>query len=729
MWPACPGWFKWPPSAADAKSVDVSHGFAQRIGDGLRRSRSWSAVAGTALLFAVLIAYFGVGLASSQSKARHEAVARFADHAAISAALTNSLFASSAASEQAMSAKLYGAARVSRAALTAAAREGGSSDVALLAANGTIIAASANTPASVTRSLESHPGFVRTALAGQRFALSNAMPLGAGRTVVQFAQAFATPYGRRVLVSGFPLTELSGFIGRFLAESTLRTDGASSQGFVIDGLGDTIASTRGPAASLARLEPGLLPAARRGHSGSFGHGRYFVSSPIASSTWQVVLTASQASLFASVDGSNRWVPWILFAAFALLSVLTLMLIVRIIGNAASQRSARAEAEHANRAKSEFLSRMSHELRTPLNAVIGFAQLLELDDLEADQRESVEQILKAGRHLLELINEVLDISRIESGTISMSVEPVHLGSVLADALSLIRPLADTADVRLIADPEDLADVHVLADRQRLKQVLINLLSNAVKYNRSGGQVNVRCDESPGDRLELVIADTGHGLTAEQIRRLFDPFDRLGAERGDIEGTGLGLALSMRLMQAMGGTIRAESQPQAGTTMRIELQRVRSAEVAPASDELTSAPAGGSPRRTIVYVEDNLSNLRIVERLADRVAGVRLIPAMQGTVGLDLARQHRPDLVLLDLHLPDLHGREVLRQLKRDPSTAAIPVVILSADATPDQVEELLAAGAAEYLTKPIDIDRLLKAIERALRAGAREPHAPHVAVPE
>ncbi len=672
----------------------------------------------TAVLFAILIAYFGVSLASSQSKARREVVARFSDHATISAALTHSLIASSAAAEQAVSAKLYGAARVPQAALTAAADKGGSPDVVLLAADGAILARSANTPAAVTSSLEGRPQFVGMALAGQGFALSDATPLGGGQAAIQFAQAFATPYGRRVLVSGFPMTELTGFIGSFLAESALDTGAASSQGFVIDGAGNTIASTRGSAAGLGDLEPGLLSATRRASGGSFGKDRYFVSSPIENSPWRVVLTASQGSLFASVDGSNRWVPWVLFAAFALLSVLTLILITRIVRHAAIQRSARAEAEHANRAKSEFLSRMSHELRTPLNAVIGFAQLLELDDLEADQREGVEQILKAGRHLLELINEVLDISRIESGTMSMSVEPVHVGSVLADALSLIRPLADAAGVRLAANPEDVGETYALADRQRLKQVLINLLSNAVKYNRSGGEVSVRCEELPGNRLELAIADTGRGLTAEQLERLFEPFDRLGAERGEIEGTGLGLALSMRLTEAMGGAISAESQPDVGTTMRIRLGRAQGPDDVASSEQPAAAAMAGSARRTIVYIEDNLSNLRIVERVTERVPGVRLIPAMQATVGLDLARQHRPDLVLLDLHLPDLHGAEVLHQLKRDPATAAIPVVIVSADATAGQVEQLLAAGAAEYLTKPIDIDVLLTTIERVLQADAR-----------
>jgi PAS domain S-box-containing protein len=376
-------------------------------------------------------------------------------------------------------------------------------------------------------------------------------------------------------------------------------------------------------------------------------------------------------------------------------------------------AARADAERANHAKSDFLSRMSHELRTPLNAVIGFAQLLQLDPLKGEQRESVEQILKAGRHLLGLINEVLDIARIEAGTMTMSLEPVHLGSVIAEALSLISPLADDAGVQLIADPAEFGELYVHADQQRLKQVLINLLSNAVKYNRRGGEIRVGCRER-GERVEIAVADTGHGMTPEQLERLFEPFERLGAERTGVEGTGLGLPLSRHLTEAMGGAMTAESEPAAGTTLRIEL----AAAAAPLEDGAVGRPAAMDrprpDRRTVLYIEDNLSNLKLVERLLERVPAVRLIPAMQGQLGLELARRHQPDLILLDLHLPDLHGRDVLQALKDDPATARIPVVVLSADATPSQVERLLAAGAADYATKPIDVEWLLETVTASTR---------------
>ena len=377
--------------------------------------------------------------------------------------------------------------------------------------------------------------------------------------------------------------------------------------------------------------------------------------------------------------------------------------------AAALEQAKLDAETANRAKSEFLSRVSHELRTPLNAIIGFGQLLELEELEQRQDEGVEHILKGGRHLLELIDEVLDISGIESGRMGISIEPVHVGSVLAESLSLIGPLAQEADVSLDADPSKLEDWFVLADQQRLKQVLINLLANAVKYNRAGGEVKVSCERLAEGRVSIVVSDTGVGMSEEQLENLFSPFERLGAESSEVEGTGLGLALSKALVEVMGGTIEAESEPGVGTTMRVELESAEAPELEPPPIQPTAAPGADlqGKRRTILYVEDNLSNLKLVEQALERLPNIWLIPAMQGTLGLELARRHRPDLILLDLHLPDLDGASVLEQLKADPATAQIPVVVISADATHAQVERLRAAGAADYLTKPIDVRRLLE----------------------
>jgi signal transduction histidine kinase/CheY-like chemotaxis protein len=665
-----------------------------------------------------LLAVIAIALRSAQSSAHRALQNGFAEHAKVSAALTHSLFASTSQASASTDPRLYGAKRVSDGALTAAARQGKLSDLLLLAEDGTIIASSANTSAAVARSVQARPTYVRAALAGQ-FALSDVIPLPAGETIIDLAQPFQTPRGRRVLVSGFPPRLLSGFIGEYLAGSA---SAATTHAYLIDGNGQFIASSASPNSRIqGSPEPALLKAVRGGASGRFGRGDYFAASPVRNSSWQVVVTGSQRALFAPVSGASRWLAWVLFAGFACVLCLVLVLVTRLLRSAATQRIAdariREQAEQANQAKSEFLSRMSHELRTPLNAVVGFGQLLELEDLERSQREGVEQILKGGRHLLDLINDVLDISRIESGTMSMSLEPVDLGSVLADALSMIRPLADTAEVRLTADPADAADVYVYADHHRLKQVLVNVLSNAVKYNRPGGEVGARCEELPGARIELAIADSGVGITPDKLERLFAPFDRLGAESTDVEGTGLGLAVSMHLMEAMGGTIKAESRPGAGTTMRLELGRAQQPTETVEDRGAVRAEGNGSRRGTVVYIEDNPSNLKLVERAFEHLPGVLLIPATRGMAGLDLIRTHRPDLVLLDLHLPDISGADVLGQLKRDHSTAAIPVVVVSADATPRQVERLEAAGAVGYMTKPIDIGLLLKTVDANLSAPA------------
>jgi protein-histidine pros-kinase len=375
-------------------------------------------------------------------------------------------------------------------------------------------------------------------------------------------------------------------------------------------------------------------------------------------------------------------------------------------------AARREAEEANQAKSEFLSRMSHELRTPLNAILGFSQLLTLEELQSDQRDSVDHILKAGRHLLELINEVLDISRIEAGRLSLSPEPVSLDEVLRETLDLVRPLAREREVTL-KDESRRANLHILADRQRIRQVLLNLLTNAVKYNREAGEVNVSCSDHVSGRLRIAVTDTGAGITADKISRVFTPFDRLDAEQTTVEGTGLGLALSKGLIEAMGGTIGVESTPGVGSSFWVELPLTesfldREAVHGGALDQQVHTQS-----RTILYIEDNVASAQLMERIFSRWPDIKLISAMQGGIGLELARQHHPDLVLLDLHLPDMQGLEVLQKLRADETTRHIPIMVTSADATPGQIARLRAAGADEYLTKPLDIPHFSERVRELL----------------
>jgi PAS domain S-box-containing protein len=388
---------------------------------------------------------------------------------------------------------------------------------------------------------------------------------------------------------------------------------------------------------------------------------------------------------------------------------------------AAAREARDEAERANRAKSEFLSRMSHELRTPLNAILGFGQLLELEQLEPEGRASVERILKAGNHLLALINEVLEISRIEAGGHHIAVEPVHACEPLVEALELVRPLAVERGIALSSDMHGGLHRYVRADFQRLKQVLLNLLTNAIKYNRPGGVVRAFFRETESGRLRMLVVDTGLGLDEEEAARVFRPFERLDADRTDTEGTGLGLTLSKSLAEAMGASIGIEhTAPGEGTTFFVEFALTdppgTATEVALRTPVRPEAWELGSAR--VLYVEDNLSNFELVESIFARVGEIELIPAIQGVLALELAAQHRPDMILLDLHLPDIDGHEVLRRLRSDARTASIPVVILSADATPTQISRLENQGIVAYLTKPLQVAKFLDTMQLALRHGTR-----------
>ncbi len=407
------------------------------------------------------------------------------------------------------------------------------------------------------------------------------------------------------------------------------------------------------------------------------------------------------------------------------------------------RQAQLGAVQANNAKIEFLSRMSHELRTPLNAILGFSQLLGIERLTGGQRESVEQITRAGGHLLELVNEVLDISRIDSGNLALVPEPLAVDELRSEAVDLIRPLADARGIVIFNDPPagDGDAFHVLADRQRLRQVLLNLLSNAVKYNRPAGTVTLRTGTAPDARhVRLSITDTGAGISAEYLPRLFTPFERLGAENTDVEGSGMGLALSKRLVEAQGGAMGVESTAGVGSTFWIDLP-VAAAPLYESSvpslldelihtqlfeeDEETSAtplaapalPALAPRQRVILHIEDNEPNQRLIEMLLSQRSSLRLLTASRGGEGFALAQKHRPDLILLDMHLPDTSGENVLHDLRADEGTRDLPVVIVSADAASIRHSQLHANGANNYLLKPFNVTQFLKILDEYLLKSA------------
>jgi PAS domain S-box-containing protein len=387
------------------------------------------------------------------------------------------------------------------------------------------------------------------------------------------------------------------------------------------------------------------------------------------------------------------------------------------------RDAKEAAEQSNLAKSEFMSRMSHELRTPLNSVLGFSQILQMELESPDQQELVDHIFKSGRHLLDLINEVLDISRVESGHISVSLESVSVDDVIDECVRIMTPQASDAGITFVVG--DCHHTQVLSDQQRLTQVLLNLMSNAVKFNSEHGTVTIECLLHDG-RVRLNVIDTGPGIAPEMVDRLFIAFERLDADSKGIQGTGLGLAHSKSLIEAIGGSVGVESVPGEGSTFWIDVPATdvpRSIAPQPRVRVATTKPA--LPDTTILYIEDNVANIHLIERLMANRTTVHLVTSLQGGLGIELAQQIRPALILLDVHLPDLHGFDVLQRLRDDSRTKDIPVVVLSADATDWQTGRFLEAGANDYLTKPFDLRRLLEMLDEYLGA-APSPLARHEA---
>lgn len=381
-------------------------------------------------------------------------------------------------------------------------------------------------------------------------------------------------------------------------------------------------------------------------------------------------------------------------------------------------AARATADKANQAKSDFLSSMSHELRSPLNAILGFAQLMESGQPAPTpaQTGSIEQILKAGWYLLELINEILDLALIESGRLSMSMEPVSLSEVLHDCQTMIEPQANSRGIRMCFPVFD-SPCFVVADRTRVKQVFVNLLSNAIKYNRLHGDVEVACRTTDRGCVHISVRDNGDGLSASKLEQLFQPFNRLGQEDSNEEGTGIGLVVSKRLVELMGGSIGALSTVGVGSQFWIELNLasphalVLDTGTAPA---LQLAPAqDGTPVRTLLYVEDNRANMELVAQLIARRPDMRLLRAEDGLRGIALARAQQPDVILMDINLPGISGLQALGLLREDPLTRHIPVLALSANAMPRDIERGMEAGFYRYLTKPIKISEFMQALDEIL----------------
>ena len=387
-------------------------------------------------------------------------------------------------------------------------------------------------------------------------------------------------------------------------------------------------------------------------------------------------------------------------------------------------SAKSAAEQANLAKSDFLSSMSHELRSPLNAILGFAQLInsESPPPTPSQAANIDQILQAGWHLLKLINEILDLSVIESGKVSLSTESVSLAEVMNECQAMMEPQAQQRGISMTFPRFD-NPFFVSADRTRLKQIIINLLSNAIKYNEERGTVIVNCTTTTPGFTRVSVQDTGAGLSPEKLAQLFQPFNRLGQEAGGVAGTGIGLVVTKRLAELMGGVLGVASTAGAGSVFWCELVSCAAPQLALESGEAASLGeppvATGEPLRTLLYVEDNLANLKLVEQLIARRSDLRLLTAVNGTLGIELARAAQPAVILMDINLPGISGLEALKILRADPSTAHIPVVALSANAMPREIEKGLHAGLFRYLTKPIKLSEFMDTLDAALEFARQE----------
>jgi signal transduction histidine kinase/DNA-binding response OmpR family regulator len=682
-----------------------------------------------------LIAAFAYLLSNSVSKAREQSQERFQSRAELSAAMTESLMATAATAQMQQVSKSFGGRHVSSAVLARRAKAAHQPYQLVLDGRGGLLASSPGTPLSVIRRIASRPPYIRAALRGGSH-LSDLVRLPDGRKTIEWALGFDTRFGRRVLVSGTDARQFQLFLAAFLS----RVRSEQTQAYLIDGAGATLANAtaRGQSAYPGRRLLGLVTSSPHGQLEQDGRKLYFAAAPIGGSGWRMVVTEPTGEVYPSLVASTSWLLWLVLLAYGLTACATLFLLRQALErgrrldgmNAQLRRrqeelarvNARLEeqrqvAESATRAKSEFLANMSHELRTPLNAIIGFSELM-LDGAAGasveERREYLGHVVSSGRHLEQLINDILDLSKVEAGKVEFRPEPVHLRVLIQEITSTMRVLSDRKQIEVVTEVDPDIDA-VVIDAARLKQVVYNFLSNALKFTPQGGRVTVRATPEYADHFRLSVEDTGDGIDPRDHEKLFREFQQLDQTNSKAHaGTGLGLALVKRLVEAQGGTVGLHSAVGEGSVFHAVLPRdARGPVVKPPTGEHATingdlATSSGQGVSSVLVVEDSADDRAFLERVLSS-AGYSVDTAATGAEAIEKARTRSYDAVILDLILPDTGGFQVLRAIRREGRNPDITTIVVTVVV---EKETGAAFSIDDWLVKPVVGDELVEALTRA-----------------
>jgi signal transduction histidine kinase/CheY-like chemotaxis protein len=679
-------------------------------------NRRWTLIMSIAALGAVAtLAALSTAVIKSQQHAHDDAIGRFDDRSNVAAQLLAGAIQQSVTQSRADAQARLSGTNITSATLSKYVGASGAllPYTALFDQSGEQVASYPPTP-DAGRS-PSGRSALRAALAGNA-GTSAVIPYRKTQILELYVPYSAGAQGQRVLVTAVPVSFLRSYFGGTLRNAAGRASGGT---LVADTHGHAVASN-GIAVrrDISRSLSGVIAEGRR--HGRID-GRRFAVQRVQDTGLVVGLIAPESELAAGLP-SVVW-PRLAIGGFALALVAVFALLARVLADSRRVGEARREAQRANEAKSRFLSHITHELKQPLASIMGFGEiLLQRPDLEeADRAEYTRIIVKSGRNLEALVNELLDVSRIETGRVMLALEQVDVRAAVDEVFTLIQPLADERAVRLEAAGGEAEDVSTnaiaVADPMRLRQILFNLVSNAIKYNSDGGLVRVATTNTDHGTVEVAVTDEGEGMSAEDMAKLFQPFERLQAQRGVVKGTGLGLVITKGLVEAMDGHLEVASEPGTGSCFSFEL-RVEHTDTEGATPDV-EAPAASELPGCIVYVDDEPDNLTLVEQILEASRPrMQLRCARTGEEGITLAEEQRPDLLVLDLNLPDLSGEQVLRRLRSRPETADVPILVLSADSTSQNIARLLETGADAYLTKPLDVTKFLDVVDRLVVA---QPH--------